>query len=78
MFNIDNGLGYGGLGNGGNSGFQLIALDDTAGGLLLADDAVLTVTYMPGNATFEVVDGVLEVTAEPVLEFAADVQNASE
>lgn len=76
MFNIDNGLGYGGLGNGGNSSFQIIALDDSQGGLQLDDGAVLTVSYEPTNASFEVVGGTLEVTADPVLEFRAGVTNA--
>jgi len=71
MFNVGSGLG-----SGGNSSFQLIALDDTNGPLLLDQNAVLSVTYAPGDASFVVNGDMLEITADPPLEFQTAVVNA--
>ena len=68
MFNIGNGLG-----NGGNSSFQLIALDDSAGPMQLEEGAVLSVEYAPSNAEFVLNGDVLELTADPPLEFRTAV-----
>ena len=64
--------------DGGNSSFQLIALDDSEGPLLLEQDAVLSVTYAPSNASFTLNNGVLELTADPPLESRQRCCNRSE
>ena len=64
--------------DGGNSSSQLIALDDSEGPLLREQDAVLSVTYAPSNASFTLNNGVLELTADPPLESRQRCCNRSE
>jgi hypothetical protein len=69
MFNINGLLGSSNTG----SSFQVIALDDAGGPIPLGEDAVLGITYKIDRAELTESEGVLDLVAEPILEFSTAV-----